>query len=61
MDTKELAPDVEDQVIALPVSERFVDTDTKLDGGVNDGRLRYSAFLIGREHDRKDSLRIGQR
>jgi len=51
LDAKKLVPDVEDQVIALPISQRLVYADSELDGGVNDGRLRYCTLLVGRQHD----------
>jgi len=56
-----LRPQIEDQVVPLTIRQRPKDTHTKSESRIGDRKFRYSTLLIGREHDRQSSLRIGQR
>ena len=48
-------------VLSLSVGERLEYAYSKCSGRARDGELSDGALLVGREHDRQASLRIGQR
>jgi hypothetical protein len=50
LNTDELRPEVEYEVIPLTVVERLEDTNPQLDRLIRDGDLRDRSLLIGREH-----------
>jgi hypothetical protein len=61
LDTNEPWTEVEDQVIALAVSERPEDSNSELGCDARDREFGSSALLVSRQHDLQDSLRLGQR
>ena len=48
MDSEELTPDAEDEVVPLAVRQRLVDADPELDRGVHNRGLGDCSLLIRR-------------
>jgi len=61
LNSHELWPQIQYEVVSLAIAQGLEDADAELDGCACDRSLGNRALLVSREHHRQSSLRIGQR